>query len=128
MLWDSYTIFRPSPDILHGKEFRMRELGDQSPNEGAVMSMGSILQDQDFMGDVLAFYRLVASWLLSVAYPPCHGNPSAVELPLPGPAPIEFTTLPEWFVEDIIDLLTILSRFNPPVSGVLTVDALCAGQ
>jgi len=83
--------------------------------QGAVMSMGSILQDQDFMGDVLAFYRLVASWLLSVAYPPCHGNPSAVELPLPGPAPIEFTTLPEWFVEDIIDLLTILSRFNPPI-------------
>lgn len=38
-----------------------------------------------------------------------------MELPLPQPAPAEFTTLPEWFVEDIIDLLTILSRFNPPV-------------
>ncbi|KAF5841726.1 ubiquitin conjugation factor E4 [Dunaliella salina] len=63
----------------------------------------------------LRLNRLVASWLLSVAYPPCRGNPSAVELPLPGPAPIEFTTLPEWFVEDIIDLLTILSKFYPPI-------------
>jgi hypothetical protein len=25
--------------------------------QGCVMSMGALLQDQDFMGDVLAFYR-----------------------------------------------------------------------
>ncbi len=65
--------------------------------------------------------RLVAQWLLAVASPLVlqagffQGVTSGL-LPLPETPPAEFTCLPEWFLEDMVDVLIAVSRNYPPVS------------
>ncbi|KAG1664460.1 hypothetical protein FOA52_006306 [Chlamydomonas sp. UWO 241] len=79
------------------------------------VSMGSetMLGDPDFMGEVLAFYRLLCVWMMCTAAPQLQRNLSSLSLPLPEPAPREFTSLPEHFVEDLADLLLYVSRQHP---------------
>ncbi|GFH33099.1 U-box domain-containing protein, partial [Haematococcus lacustris] len=68
------------------------------------------------MAEVLAFYRLVACWLLGLA---SRGNGASsltgLVLPLPEEPPPEFVVLPEYFLEDMIDVLLALSKHSPPV-------------
>ncbi len=51
------------------------------------------LQDDALLKSSVAFYRLVAAWMLRLASPAAAatGQP---ELPLPTPAPLEFRLLP----------------------------------
>jgi hypothetical protein len=55
--------------------------------------------------EAIAFYRLVAAWLLRSVCP--GGQPA---MPLPEPPPMEFAALPEWFIEDLADLFLYVSR------------------
>ncbi|KAL6763344.1 ubiquitin elongating factor core-domain-containing protein [Haematococcus lacustris] len=79
-------------------------------------SFVSVLQDTEAMAEVLAFYRLVACWLLGLA---SRGNGASsltgLVLPLPEEPPPEFVVLPEYFLEDMIDVLLALSKHSPPV-------------
>ena len=63
--------------------------------------------DPELLGEAIAFYRLVAAWLLRLV---CPAGPPAMPLPLPAPA--AFATLPEWFVEDLADLFLHVSRWG----------------
>lgn len=45
------------------------------------------------MADVLAYYRLMAAWLLHLAAPDSVAS-GDVDLPLPTPPPMTFRTLP----------------------------------
>lgn len=67
-----------------------------------------VLADQDAMADVLALYRLHAAWLLRLACP--SGQPS---LPLPAEPPASWRLLPEWFVEDMAEVLLFTTRYHP---------------
>jgi hypothetical protein len=51
------------------------------------------LQDDQLLKSSVGFYRLVAAWMLRLASPGCAstGQP---QLPLPSPAPLDFTLLP----------------------------------
>lgn len=51
------------------------------------------MQEEELLRSALAFYRLMAAWLLRVASPAvAAGHP--VDLPLPTPAPADFRMLP----------------------------------
>ncbi len=65
------------------------------------------LGDPELLQEAIAFYRLVAAWLLQLACP--SGQPS---LPLPEPVPMSWATLPEWFVEDVADFFLYVSRWG----------------
>ena len=53
------------------------------------------LQDPAVLGSVLAFYRLMAAWMLRLACPSTAGIVGALpELPLPTAVPFEFASLP----------------------------------
>ena len=64
--------------------------------------------------EAIAFYRLVAAWLLRCVCP--SGQP---EMPLPEPPPMEFAALPEWFIEDLADLFLYVSRWVVVGAGLL---------
>lgn len=53
----------------------------------------------------MSYYRLMASWLADQA--------GGLRVPLPVPPPMEFSSLPEHFVEDMDDLLIYVSRRAP---------------
>lgn len=64
--------------------------GDQADSE---VGIACVAQEEHLLRNALAFYRLMAAWLLRMASPAvAAGHP--VELPLPTPAPAEFRMLP----------------------------------
>eukprot|EP00879_Flechtneria_rotunda_P016797 GHRR01017581.1.p1 GENE.GHRR01017581.1~~GHRR01017581.1.p1 ORF type:complete len:531 (+),score=180.79 GHRR01017581.1:2040-3632(+) len=68
------------------------------------------LGDPDLDADCLAFYRLVAAWLLRLVSPS-----GLAELPLPEQVPKTWALLPEWFVEDLAEFLLYITRYRPRV-------------
>ncbi|GFR50779.1 hypothetical protein Agub_g13044, partial [Astrephomene gubernaculifera] len=82
----------------------------------------AVLLDPALVGDMLAFYRLMASWLFSLATSGggaggAGGAPpppaASLTLPLPEPAPQAFTCMPEYFLEDMCTGLLFLGRAAP---------------
>ncbi|GIL50136.1 hypothetical protein Vafri_6264 [Volvox africanus] len=74
----------------------------------------TVLLDTALVADVLAFYRLMAAWLTSLATGVSGpSGAAALSLPLPEPAPQAFTCMPEYFVEDMCSVLLFVSRFAP---------------
>ncbi|KAK9804240.1 hypothetical protein WJX72_002942 [[Myrmecia] bisecta] len=74
----------------------------------------TVLTDEALLRGAMGYYRLVAAWLLRLASPAAAaGGPP--EMPLPNPCPMHFRALPEYFVEDIADLLLHVGRAAPNV-------------
>ncbi|KAG2451114.1 hypothetical protein HYH02_004382 [Chlamydomonas schloesseri] len=69
--------------------------------------------DPALITDMLAFYRLMAAWLMRVANRGAAGGVGGISIPLPEPAPQEFTCMPEYFVEDMANLLLFVGRSAP---------------
>jgi len=74
----------------------------------------AVLHDEATLRSMLAFYRLMASWLLRLASPAVAAGRKA-ELPLPSPPPFEFAILPEYFAEDLVETLLFVARVAPQV-------------
>ncbi|EFJ51708.1 hypothetical protein VOLCADRAFT_87432 [Volvox carteri f. nagariensis] len=74
----------------------------------------TVLLDPALVTDILGFYRLMAAWLTSLATgSPWGSGATSLSLPLPEPAPQDFTCMPEYFVEDMCSVLLFVSRFAP---------------
>ncbi|EFH49981.1 U-box domain-containing protein [Arabidopsis lyrata subsp. lyrata] len=69
-----------------------------------------ILRDGDFIQRALSFYRLVVVWLVGLA--------GGFKMPLPSTCPMEFSCMPEHFVEDAMELLIFASRIPKALDGV----------
>ncbi len=52
------------------------------------------MQDDEALKSAIAFYRLMAAWMLRLASPVAAATGGPPELPLPSPAPLEFRMLP----------------------------------
>lgn len=63
------------------------------------------MQEPELLRGAIAFYRLLAAWLLRLAFPAIAQNHLPV-VPLPEPAPIEFRSLP-------VSLLYVHLRYKP---------------
>lgn len=88
---------------------RLRQLQAAVDNlQGARLAIDTVLGDPDFAGEVTSLYRLLAAWLLRLVSP--SGLPT---LPLPAEVPMEWATLPEWFLEDMAEWLLLLTRTHP---------------
>eukprot|EP00873_Tetraselmis_striata_P001321 jgi/Tetstr1/421585/TSEL_012529.t1 len=72
------------------------------------------LLDPALLQSVLAYYRLMAAWLMRLASPSTAAG-QRPQLPLTSPPPMEFSMLPEYFVEDLIEALIFASRMAPQV-------------
>uniref|UniRef100_A0A061QXI9 RING-type E3 ubiquitin transferase n=1 Tax=Tetraselmis sp. GSL018 TaxID=582737 RepID=A0A061QXI9_9CHLO len=81
----------------------------------------AVLNDEPVLRSILAYYRLMASWLLRLACPAVAQGRRA-ELPLPSPPPMEFRTLPEYFVEDLVETLLFVSRVSPQILEIGRVE------
>ncbi|KAL8587345.1 hypothetical protein ACOMHN_045592 [Nucella lapillus] len=69
------------------------------------------VMDQVMMSRVLRFYIQVAQFLLRAADPKKQGS----ELPLPPEVPMQFSALPEFYLEDITDFLLFVLPYMPDV-------------
>ncbi|KAF6153112.1 hypothetical protein GIB67_034834 [Kingdonia uniflora] len=75
-----------------------------------------ILRDEAFLQRALSFYRLIVAWLVGVV--------GVYKMPLPPTFPMEFTCMPEHFVEDTLELLIFTSRTPKAHDGFLLDDFL----
>jgi ubiquitin conjugation factor E4 B len=71
--------------------------------------MEASIFDNIFLSGCLQFYALSSQWMLSVI------DPSSHSLSPPEHVPMEFASLPEYFVEDIADFIVFILRFIPSV-------------
>lgn len=108
----------PSPEV----QVRLARLNQfLSGAHEARLCSEVVLGDPELMGEAVQFYRLAAAWMLRTAAPALGGN---YALPLPLPPPMEFATLPEYFVEDMAEFLLYTSRVLPQVMSTAKLDEL----
>ncbi|XP_045811335.1 probable ubiquitin conjugation factor E4 isoform X2 [Trifolium pratense] len=70
-----------------------------------------ILRDNTFIQNALSFYRLMIVWLVGLV--------GGFKMPLPPTCPMEFSAMPEHFVEDAMELLIFASRIPKALDGVV---------
>ncbi|KAG2487016.1 hypothetical protein HYH03_014386 [Edaphochlamys debaryana] len=73
----------------------------------------TVLLDPALVANMLSYYRLMAAWLTRLATQGSAGGAGALTLPLPDPAPKDFTCMPEYFVEDMVVVLEYVGRSAP---------------
>ncbi|KAI8373503.1 ubiquitin elongating factor core-domain-containing protein [Choanephora cucurbitarum] len=72
----------------------------------------AMLLDSSFLSETLRFYDLVMAWLIRLV-DPNHKHPwEKVSLPLPSQVPDAFAMLPEWIVEDIVELFIFIGKYG----------------
>ncbi len=86
----------------------------EASNNAAALAMEAhqfvaCLAEPGLIADALAFYRLVARWLLHTASP----GGGAATAPLMPPVPPDFACLPEHIAEDVAEALLGVSRHAP---------------
>lgn len=74
------------------------------------------LQDVDLVQEALTFYRLMVVWLTGLV--------GGFRMPLPAVCPMEFASMPEHFVEDVMELLLYTSRIPRALDGVNLVSQI----
>ncbi|XP_059644288.1 probable ubiquitin conjugation factor E4 [Cornus florida] len=73
-----------------------------------------ILRDGGLVQNALTFYRLMVVWLVGLV--------DGFKMPLPSTCPMEFSCMPEHFLEDAMELLIFASRIPKALDGVLLDD------
>ncbi|KYR02190.1 U box domain-containing protein [Tieghemostelium lacteum] len=74
---------------------------------GIQYALDSQLFEPSFLSKCSFFLLFAGKWLLKVL------NPNSKPLPIPLPVPVEFASLPEFCVEDIVDFFTIVCSTFP---------------
>lgn len=78
-------------------------------------ALNAALQDRSAMSRSFAFLMTAATWLVRLV-DPAHEHPQKhIKLPLAGPNPDSFKTLPEYFVENITGFVIYFARHYPQV-------------
>lgn len=73
-----------------------------------------ILRDGNFIQQALSFYRLMVVWLVRLV--------GGFKMPLPSTCPREFASMPEHFVEDVMEFLIFASRIPKALDGAVLDD------
>ncbi|KAL9552599.1 hypothetical protein MBANPS3_003682 [Mucor bainieri] len=72
----------------------------------------TMLLDPVFLTEALRFYDLVMAWMIRLVDPK-HKHPwEKVTLPLPDAVPEAFAMLPEWMIEDIVELFIFIGKYG----------------
>lgn len=81
------------------------------------MCIEAVLMDPPLLSQCLQFYSSVSRFLLSIIMPS-----SQSALPLPDEPPMAFAALPEYYLEDIVELILFVVQSYPPALNEPTVD------
>lgn len=72
----------------------------------------TMLLDPIFLTEALRFYDLVMAWMIRIVDPK-HKHPwEKVNLPLSDTVPEAFAMLPEWIIEDIVELFIFIGKYG----------------
>ncbi|KAI8084119.1 ubiquitin elongating factor core-domain-containing protein [Gilbertella persicaria] len=72
----------------------------------------TMLLDPVFLTEALRFYDLVMAWLVRIV-DPMHQHPwKKVQLPIPKQVPDVFAMLPEWIIEDIVEIFIFIGKYG----------------
>ncbi|KAI9276222.1 ubiquitin elongating factor core-domain-containing protein [Sporodiniella umbellata] len=72
----------------------------------------SMLLDPVFLSQAIRFYDLVMAWMIRVVDPKNKHPWEPVQLPLPDQIPESFSMLPEWIIEDIVELYIFVGKYG----------------
>ncbi|KAI8332411.1 ubiquitin elongating factor core-domain-containing protein [Chlamydoabsidia padenii] len=72
----------------------------------------TMLLDPEFLSQIMQFYNLAMAWLVRMVDQK-HRHPwDTIQLPLPEQIPENFSMLPEWIVEDIVEYFIFLGKYG----------------
>lgn len=80
------------------------------------MCIEAVLMDPPLLSQCLQFYSAVSQFLLSIIMP------SQSLLPLPEEPPMAFAALPEYYLEDVVELILFVIQTYPPALNEPTID------
>lgn len=83
----------------------------------------TVLQEPSVLRNAIAFYRLLATWLMRMAFPPLTQGQMPF-VPLPDPTPVQFRCLPEYFVDDLCELMLYVGQHSPKSLEGLQVEEI----
>ena len=81
------------------------------------MCIEAVLMDPPLLSQCLQFYSAVSQFLVSIIMPS-----SQTLLPLPDDPPMAFAALPEYYLEDIVELILFVIQTYPPALNEPTID------
>ena len=68
------------------------------------------LLDPNFIAIQSAFFNFAMAWLVRAVDPKRNHPHTPIELPLPDTAPVEFSMLPEYLIDDTVGFFHFVSR------------------
>jgi ubiquitin conjugation factor E4 B len=72
----------------------------------------TMLLDPVFLTEALRFYDLVMAWVVRIVDGK-HKHPwEPISLPLPAEVPDVFSMLPEWIIEDIVEIFIFIGKYG----------------
>lgn len=72
----------------------------------------TMLLDPIFLTEALRFYDLVMAWMVRIV-DPNHRHPwEKIQFPLPDQVSEVFAMLPEWIIEDIVELFIFIGKYG----------------
>jgi ubiquitin conjugation factor E4 B len=75
------------------------------------------LMDTGLHKDILSFYRFASAWLVKI-------SGADTTRPLKGPPPASFAAMPEFFIENIVDIMVFFTRFKPDVLAEVPLEEI----
>jgi ubiquitin conjugation factor E4 B len=92
----------------------------------------AVLMDESSLSRAMQFYGSLSQWIVSLLYTDSNG----AKLPTTPEPPINFSTLPEFYIDDMLEFVLFLSQFSPGALGNpsfvhivdLVVLLVCRGQ
>lgn len=115
----AWQTMDPRSRVMHEAQLKayVKQLDDMI---GQKLAMQTGLFCQSTLEHMMRFYNLVMVWLIKTASgfqgkvdfaQVARGNVMSLSLfPLPSPPPMQFSTLPEWIIEDICEFYIFVAK------------------
>ncbi|RKP05111.1 ubiquitin elongating factor core-domain-containing protein [Thamnocephalis sphaerospora] len=87
-------------------------------------TMDAALLDPSALHNHIRFATLVLTWLVRLADPSGRYPSEMIQLPLPSEATQQFSMLPEYFIEDAVELYIFTLKYHPQLFSTVPLDEL----
>ena len=116
-LENSIPQWRGQADEQRNRQLLQRCQSQIARMQKSRLCIEAVLMDPPILSQCLQFYSAVSQLLLSIIMPSSQSM-----LPLPDEPPMAFAALPEYYLEDVVELVLFIVQTYPPALNEPTAD------